>query len=178
MNVEDRFYNQLCWEMDRRKPDWRMRSASDEGEAMTNSLERGPLGPGGVVRRFGPAHRGGKIPSRSDSEGESQRFGLVADVGIKLKPLAQPGRLSAELRGAWNLKPYWGKPAVRNFRGGGWKRDHGSRTEAHDERRGTATGPYRARASAPPDRTRTAIRESTQRLGSAGHRMRCQDHGL
>jgi hypothetical protein len=66
-------------------------------------------------------------------------------LGSKLKPSNQLGRLFAELCGAWNLKPYWGKPTVRNFRGGGWKRDHGSRTEAHVERRGTATGPYRAR---------------------------------
>ena len=51
LNVKDRAYNRLCWEMDRRKPDWRMRSASDEGEAMKNSPERGPLGPGGIVRR-------------------------------------------------------------------------------------------------------------------------------
>jgi hypothetical protein len=72
-------------------------------------------------------------------------------LGSKLKPSNELGRLCAELSGAWNLKPYWGKPTVRNFRGGGWKRGHGSRTEAHDERRGTATGPYRARASAPPD---------------------------
>ena len=66
--------------------------------------------------------------------------------GSKLKPSIKLGRLFAELCGAWNLKPYWGKPTVRNFRGGGWKRDHGSRTEAHVERRGTATGPYRVRA--------------------------------
>src|SRR5690348_15387104 len=99
--------------MDRRRPDWRMRSASDEGETMISSPERGPLGPGGIVRRCGPAHRGGNLTSRSDSEGESQRIGPVADVGIKLKPSTQPGRLSAELRGAWNLKPYWGKPTVR-----------------------------------------------------------------
>jgi hypothetical protein len=72
-------------------------------------------------------------------------------LGSKLKPSNQLGRLFAELCGAWNLKPYWGKPTVRNFRGGGWKRDHGSRTEAHVERCGTANGPYRARASAPPD---------------------------
>jgi hypothetical protein len=71
--------------------------------------------------------------------------------GSKLKPSNELERLFAELYGAWNLKPYWGKPTVRNFRGGGWKRDHGSRTEARAERRGTATGPYRARASAPPD---------------------------
>ena len=63
-------------------------------------------------------------------------------MGITLKPSTDMGRLSAELSGAWNLKPYWGKPAVRNFRGGGWKRGHGSRTEAHFEMRGIATGPY------------------------------------
>ena len=145
MNVKDRSYNQLCWEMDRRSPDWRMRSPSDEGEAMRNSPERGPLGPGGVVRRRSPAHRGGRPSGRGDSEGASQLSGRVVDVGIALKPPAAIGRLSAELRGAWNFKPYWGKPTVRNFRGGGWKRGHGSRTEAHAERRGTATGPYRAR---------------------------------
>ena len=39
LNVKDRAYNRLCWEVDRRKPDWRMRSASDEGEAMKNSPE-------------------------------------------------------------------------------------------------------------------------------------------
>jgi RNA-directed DNA polymerase len=83
-------------------------------------------------------------------------------VGIKLKPSTDMGRLSAELCGAWNLKPYWGKPTVRNFRGGGWKRDHGSRTEARVERRGTATGPYRARASAPPDSELT--KENAQQL--------------
>jgi len=151
LNVKDRSYNQPCWEMDRRSPDWRMRSPSDEGETMRNSPERGPLGPGGIVRRWSPAHRGGRPFGRGDSEGESQLSGNVVDVRITLKPPLAMGRLSAELCGAWNLEPYWGKPTVRNFRGGGWKRDHGRRTEAHAERRGTATGPYRARASAPPD---------------------------
>jgi len=151
LNVTDRSYNQLCWEMDRRKPDWRMRSASDEGETMISSPERGPLGPGGIVRRRSPAHRGGTLSGRGVSEGKSQLSGRRRMLGSKLKPSNQLGRLFAELCGAWNLKPYWGKPTVRNFRGGGWKRDHGSRTEAHVERCGTATGPYRARASAPPD---------------------------
>ncbi len=158
MNVKDRAYNQPRWEMDRRRPDWRMRSASDEGGAMRNPPERGPLGPGGVVRRRRPAHRGGSPIGRGDSEGESQLSGRMVHVGIALKPSDQRGRLSAELCGAWNFKPYRGKPAVRNFRGGGWRRDHGSRTEAHAERSGTATGPYRARASAPPDRRRRAMK--------------------
>src|SRR6516164_64415 len=118
-----------------------MRSTSDEGETMRNSLERGPLGPGGVARRRMPAHRGGKSIGRDDSEGESQLFGTTVDVRIALKPSIGTGRLSAEPRGAWKLKPYRGKPAVRNFRGGGWNRDHGRRIEAHTERCGTATVP-------------------------------------
>ena len=52
------------------------------------------------------------------------------------------------------LEPYWGKPDVRNLRGGGWKRDYESRTEAHGESRGLATGLYGARASALPDAQR------------------------
>jgi hypothetical protein len=72
-------------------------------------------------------------------------------VGIGLKPPTEPGRHTAKLRGAWCLKPYWGKPNVRNFREDGWKRDHGSRTEAQSESVGIATGPYRARASVLPD---------------------------
>jgi len=97
-------------------------------------------------------------------------------VGIALKPTAARGRLSAELRGAWNFKPYRGKPAVRNFRGGGWRRGHGSRTEAQPERAGTATGPYRARASAPPDSEASAGR--TDRGKHAEHiEVRPHVHG-
>jgi hypothetical protein len=108
---------------------------------MTNSPERGPLGPGGAAGRRRPAHRGGKSFGHDDSEGASQLFGTMVDVRIALKPSIGTGRLSAEPRGAWKLKPYWGKPAVRNSRGGGWRRDHGRRTEAHSERCGTATVP-------------------------------------
>ena len=75
----------------------------------------------------------------------------VRYVGIGLKPPAESGRHTAKLLGAWCLKPYWGKPNVRNFREDGWKRDHGSRTEAQSESVGNATGPYRARASVLPD---------------------------
>src|SRR5262249_42664199 len=121
-----------------------MRSISDEGEAMTNSPERGRVGPGGIVRSRSPAPRGGTLSGRGYSEGKSQLSVRWRMSGSKLKPSNELERLFAELYGAWNLKPYWGKPTVRNFRGGGWKRDHGSRTEARAERRG-------ARASAPPD---------------------------
>jgi hypothetical protein len=71
-----------------------------------------------------PHTEAGHSSGRGESEGEGQPCGKVVDVRIELKPPADTGRLSAELSGAWNLKPYWGKPAVRNFRGGGWKRDH------------------------------------------------------
>jgi hypothetical protein len=54
LNVKDRSYNQLCWEMDRRKPDWRMRSPSVEGRDNITLLERGPLGPGGAVEAQAP----------------------------------------------------------------------------------------------------------------------------
>jgi hypothetical protein len=36
-------------------------------------------------------------------------------MGIAFKPETQKGRLRLKYSG---LKPYWGKPAVRNFRGG------------------------------------------------------------
>src|SRR4030095_11662570 len=43
--------------------------------------------------------------------------------GIRLKRGA--GWRKAPDRTAWclSLKPYWGKPTARNFRGGGWKRE-------------------------------------------------------
>ena len=144
--------------MARRGPDRRMRSPSDEGGAMRNPPERGPLGPGGIVRGRRPAHRGGgPIRPKRPRRREPTLAGAV-HVGIALEPSVAMGRLCAELRGAWNLKPYRGKPAVRNFRGGGRRRGHGSRTEAQPERDGTATGPYRARASAPPDSEASAGR--------------------
>src|SRR5208337_2203517 len=85
-----------------------------------------------------------------------------------LKPPWEPGRVAAELTGARCLKPYWGKPTVRNFREGGWKRDYGSRTEAQRESLGIATEPYGARASALPDGEqspeRTPWREARHRV--------------
>ena len=59
MNVEDRPYNQPCWEMGRRKPDWRMRSPSVEGGDTTTPSERGPLGPGGAVEAEVPHFEAG-----------------------------------------------------------------------------------------------------------------------
>ncbi len=99
-------------------------------------------------RRDPPLERGG-------FEGVSKLVRKVGYVGIGLKPPTESGRHTTKLLGAWCLKPYWGKPNVRNFREDGWKRDHGSRTEAQGESRGTATVPYRARASVLPDAQRS-----------------------
>ena len=114
-----------------------------------------------TLRRDLPLDGGG-------SKGVSKRVWNAAYVGIGLEPRTEPGRPTTELQGAWCLKPYWGKPDVRNFREGGWKRDHGSRTEAHGESRGIATGPYRARASALPDSGSTQGNVSQ----TAAHRTR------
>ena len=84
----------------------------------------------------------------------SQLAWTVGYGRISLKPRTESGRHTTELRGAWCLKPYWGKPDVRNFREDGWKRDQGSRTEGQGESLGMATGPYRARASVLPDSER------------------------
>jgi hypothetical protein len=79
---------------------------------------------------------------RGPPEGRRQRLSGAAYVGIRLEPLALLGRLRAELTGAWHLKPYWGKPAVRNFREGGWKHDYGSRRlRPTSKEGGSATGP-------------------------------------
>jgi hypothetical protein len=98
-------------------------------------------------------HFGAELPSGGGDTRRHEPTGVVAgDVRIGLKLSAASGRLASELHSAWRSKPYWGKPTVRNFWEGCWKRDHGSRTEAHGESLGLATGPYRRRVSALPDR--------------------------
>ncbi len=97
----------------------------------------------------------------------------VRYVGIGLKPPTESGRHTTKLLGAWCLKPYWGKPNVRNFREDGWKRDHGSRTEAQGESRGTATVPYRARASVLPDSEASAVR---LKRGNHAERIEASSH--
>ena len=62
-----------------------------------------------------------------DLEGLSKLIRAAGDVRTRLDLSAGAGRLRTELHGAWCLKPYWGKPTVRNFWEGGWKRGHGSR---------------------------------------------------
>ena len=61
MNAKDRTYNQLCWEMDRREPDWRMRSRSDDGGDNKTPPERGPLGPGGTFKAKAPPSDAGVV---------------------------------------------------------------------------------------------------------------------
>ena len=122
MNAKDRPYNQRCWEMGRRDPDWRMRSGSRDGEDNITSLERGSQGPGGMVE-VGVSHSDAKVPCGGDhAEGASKPVSRGVYAGIELKLLDVQGRPAAELPSAWCLKPYWGKPDVRNFREGGWKR--------------------------------------------------------
>ena len=93
-----------------------------------------------------------RLQAKAVTEGAGKPDYVARHVGIGLNSRCNSGRPVAELAGAWCLKPYWGKPTVRNFREGGWKRDYGSRTEAQRESLGIATEPYRARASALPDR--------------------------
>ncbi len=83
----------------------------------------------------------GSLPAEANPKARANCVGRWRMWGSHLshRPTWEDSLLNCS--GAWNLKPYWGKPAVRNFRGGGWKRGHGSRTEAHVEMRGIATGP-------------------------------------
>jgi hypothetical protein len=103
-----------------------MRSVSDEGEDSRPSPERGPLGLGGMVETEVPHIEADQPFGGSHLEGASKPFGAAGNVGIELKPLALSERLAAEPRGAWCLKPYWGKLTVRNSWEGGWKRGDGS----------------------------------------------------
>ena len=70
------------------------------------------------------------------------------------------------------LKPYWGKPAVRNFRGGGGNVVHGLVTICHAARKGGYDGshwPTHRRDSSPLDRHRlgTGISRTVTRIEAA-----------
>jgi hypothetical protein len=127
--------------MGRRKPDWRMRSTSVEGEDTTTSSERGPQGPGGTVAAKVPHFEADVPTGQGCSEGSGKPESEVRHVRIRLNSRCNLGRPVAELAGAWCLKPYWGKPVVRNFREGGWKRDYGRRNEAQRESLGKKKPP-------------------------------------
>ena len=64
-----------------------------------------------------PHIEAGSLPAEAIPKARANCVGRWRMWGIPLKPSTDMGRLSAELSGAWNLKPYWGKPAVRNFGG-------------------------------------------------------------
>jgi hypothetical protein len=70
------------------------------------------------VRAGVPHSEAGLRLVTSPAEGGSKRRQRLGYVGIGLKPARACGRLLAELTGCLVLKPYWGKPAVRNFREG------------------------------------------------------------
>ena len=84
MNAKDRPYNQRCWEMGRRDPDWRMRSRSEDGEDNITSLERGSQGPGGMVE-VGVSHSDAEVPYGGDhSEGAGKPVGRGCMLGLSL----------------------------------------------------------------------------------------------
>src|SRR5215475_12631646 len=69
------------------------------------------------------AHRGGEPGRRTRvSKAAANAWCPAGMSGIRLK--GGMACRKAPDRTAWclSLKPYWGKPTVRNFRGGGWKR--------------------------------------------------------
>src|SRR5215510_11196149 len=74
-------------------------------------------------QRYRSAHRGGEPGRRTCVSKAGANAPRSAGMsGIRLKRGA--GWRKVPDRTAWclSLKPYWGKPTVRNFRGGGWKR--------------------------------------------------------
>ena len=62
---------------------------------------------------------------------------------------------------------------------GDWKCDQGSRTEARSESDGTATGPYRRRASPRPYRNQDSLWDIPRDYGAkANGELTCQMHHL
>src|SRR5262249_47736028 len=75
------------------------------------------------AQRHRSAHRGGGAGrGMRGSKGGAKAKRAAGVSGGRLKRGAR--RRKGADRTAWclSLKPYWGKPTVRNFRGGGWKR--------------------------------------------------------
>src|SRR5262247_2739669 len=78
-------------------------------------------------QRHRSAHRGGEPDRRTRvSKAGANATRSAGMSGIRLKRGVWWRK--APDRTAWclSLKPYWGKPTVRNFRGGGWKRERWS----------------------------------------------------
>jgi hypothetical protein len=101
LNAKDRLYNQQSWEMRRRSPDWRMRSASEEGRDNTTLLERGPLGSGGTSNVKGPHTEAGSLADGRSSQRLQQTHSVPRECrGSDLSEERCDGRLQTELRGA------------------------------------------------------------------------------
>jgi hypothetical protein len=89
--------------------------SSDDGSGQNNPIRsQGPLGLAAEEGWRGPArYQPGESPGARDKQERVARTRRRA---------AQTGnRKGPSDRRAPALKPYWGKPAVRNFRGGWWK---------------------------------------------------------
>jgi hypothetical protein len=127
LNAKDRRYNQPCWEGRRRSPDWRMRSPSDDGRDNTTLLERGPLGSGGTSNVQGPHAEAGSLSRQMVvSKAPANPWWAAGMPGIRLKRGNIWWKAGHRTARCLSLKPYWGKPTVRNFREGGWKRERWS----------------------------------------------------
>jgi len=87
-------------------------------------------GPVGVVVM--PRYRLGASPTTGSMPGEE-----IAPVAA-YKPAWEGWRRWPRLEAG--LKPYWGKPTVRNFRGGGGNEVHGLTAFCHDARKGCYIG--------------------------------------
>ena len=80
------------------------------GEPRAAGLERPGNGPRSLVRKDHRGTRGGRVMA-------------YKSVAVRRRGVSYAnGRATGRRRSPWlisGLKPYWGKPAVRNFRGGG-----------------------------------------------------------
>ena len=84
-------------------------------------------------------------------------------------PVQRRSRLTAR------LEPYWGKPAVRNLRGGGGNEVDGLMTVCHDARKGCYTGshwPNHVRASALLDQNSGSSSASPREFSSSSGFLR------
>jgi hypothetical protein len=118
------------------------------GEPRAAGLERPGNGPRSLVRKDHRGTRGGRVMA-------------YKSVAVRRRCVSYAnGRATGRRRSPWlisGLKPYWGKPAVRNFRGGGGNMPT---SPVRPPRRLMDIGLYPARDSVmrlPPTRQNAAI---------------------
>src|SRR6267378_1285580 len=156
---------------------WRVRTGRvNWGPSEAGASARGRVGiihkpPGGIQRR-GYGHSKRRAGRTIQPVGEPRAIGPVVLVRgsrcrLDARPITeQTPRTEIQTvtayklavirprRWPWpeaGLKPYWGKPTVRNFRGGGGNEVNGLMTVCHDARKGRYIGshwPNHVRASA------------------------------